>query len=235
MNGVVTDVALEKVKTGTGIGAPGSGNGEPPPGPRGGDDGEWPPGFTRDDSIEPDKYHIGMWTGMTAIVMLFGALTAAYILRQSRGLSLTHDWFPLRLPPVLWSTTGVLLLSSLTIEGARWALRRCQYIWFRTLIGLTTLLGFAFLAGQLRAWLELVDQGVFIYSHPHSSFFYVFTAVHAIHLMGGLLGLVIVTIAAMRLRITAGKRNAVNSMALYWHLMDGLWVYLFALLFFFRQ
>ncbi|MEN3336260.1 MAG: cytochrome c oxidase subunit [Blastocatellia bacterium] len=225
-----------KVKSaGTGVGSRGSGGGGNSRKPGGGGDDPWPPGFSRDDAIEPNKFRIGMWVAMASILMLFVSLTSAYILRQSKGLSEAHDWFPLHMPKVLWLTTAMLLVSSLTIEMARRALRRSRYGWFRLLICLTTLLGLGFLAGQLEAWLVLVDQGVYVYSHPHSSFFYILTSLHAIHLFGGIVALLIVTVAALRLRITRSKRNAVDVTVLYWHFMDGLWIYLFVLLFFFRQ
>jgi cytochrome c oxidase subunit 3 len=224
-----------KVKSAsTGVSARGSGGGGNSRKPGGGDD-PWPPGFSRDDAIEPNKFRVGMWVGMASILMLFVSLTSAYILRQSKGLSDAHDWFPLHMPKVLWLTTAMLLVSSITIEMARRALRRSRYGWFRLLISLTALLGLGFLAGQLRAWLVLVNQGVYVYSHPHSSFFYILTSLHAIHLFGGIIALLIVTVAALRLRITRSKRNAVDVTVLYWHFMDVLWIYLFVLLFFFRQ
>jgi cytochrome c oxidase subunit 3 len=233
MSGTVTSDT--KVKSaGVGAGSRGS-NGGNSRKPGGGNDDNWPPGFSRDDAIEPNKFRVGMWVGMASILMLFVSLTSAYLLRQSRGLSEAHDWFPLHMPKVLWLTTALLLVSSLTIELARHALRRSRYGWFRLLMSATTLLGLGFLAGQLRAWLVLVDQGVYVYSHPHSSFFYVLTSLHALHLFGGIIALLIVTVAALRLRITRSKRNAVDVTVLYWHFMDGLWVYLFVLLFFFRQ
>lgn len=210
-------------------GSGGGGNSRKP----GGDD-IWPPGFTRDDAIEPNKFRVGMWVGMASIVMLFVSLTSAYVLRQSRGLGEAHDWFPLHMPRVLWLTTGLLVASSVTIELARRSLRRSRYGAFRLLISMTALLGLGFLAGQMRAWLVLVAQGVYIYSHPHSSFFYILTSLHAVHLVGGLIALLIVTVAALRMRITRSKRNAVDVTVLYWHFMDVLWIYLFVLLFFYK-
>jgi cytochrome c oxidase subunit 3 len=229
---VTSDTRVKGANVGAGVrGSGGGGNGRKPGG--GGDD-IWPPGFTRDDAIEPSKFRIGMWVAMASIVMLFVSLTSAYVLRQSRGLSEAHDWFPLHMPRVLWLTTALLLASSVTIEMARRALRRSQYGWFRSLISLTALLGLGFLVGQLRAWLVLVGQGVYVYSHPHSSFFYILTSLHAIHLIGGLIALLIVTVSALRLRITRSKRNAVDVTVLYWHFMDVLWIYLFVLLFFYK-
>jgi cytochrome c oxidase subunit 3 len=231
---VTSETKVKSARIGAGVGGRGPGGGGNSRKPGGGDD-RWPPGFTRDDAIEPNKFRVGMWVAMASILMLFVSLTSAYILRQSKGLSEAHDWFPLRMPGVLWLTTAMLMASSLTIELARWALHRSRYGWFRLLISVTTLLGLGFLAGQLRAWLVLVEQGVYVYSHPHSSFFYILTSLHAIHLFGGIIALLIVTVAAHRLRITRSKRNAVNVTVLYWHFMDGLWIYLFVLLFFWKQ
>ena len=133
------------------------------------------------------------------------------------------------------ATVAPAVLAQMTIEMARRALRQSRFGWFRLLICLTMLLGLGFLAGQLQAWLVLVNQGVYVYSHPHSSFFYILTSLHAIHLCGGIIALLIVTVAALRLRITRSKRNAVDVTVMYWHFMDVLWIYLFVLLFFFRQ
>ena len=99
---------------------------------------------------------------------------------------------------------------------------------------MTTLLGVAFLAGQLIAWRQLAGQGIYVDSHPHSSFFYLLTSLHALHLLGGIIALAYITIAGLRLRISLRRRTVVNVTAIYWHFMDGLWVYLFLLLFFWR-
>ncbi len=222
------------IKPGLGAGRPGPGGGDAfgprPPGSK-----DWPPGFTQEDAIEPEKYRIGMWVGLASILMLFIALTSAYIVRGVPALGGgENDWFPIEMPAVLWLNTGVLLLSSVSIELARRALKRDEYGRFKVWISLTTSLGIAFLAGQLIAWRQLAAQGVFINSHPHSSFFYLLTSLHGLHLLGGVVALSFVTVAALRMRIGFKRRTAVDVTALYWHFMDGLWIYLFGLLFFFR-
>jgi len=219
---------------GAGGGKLGPGDGEPfGKGPSGSKD--WPPGWTSDDAIEPEKYRIGMWVALASILMLFIALTSAYIVRGVPALGGGEaDWFPLDMPPVLWVNTAVLLVSSVSIELARRALKGNEYAGFRRWITLTTLLGLAFLAGQVMAWRQLAAQGVFINSHPHSSFFYLLTSLHGLHLLGGVIALGYVTIAALRMRIGFKRRTAVDVTAIYWHFMDGLWIYLFLLLFFFR-
>jgi cytochrome c oxidase subunit III len=220
----------------SGVGKDSKGSGGPGgplrPGP--GDKDNWPPGFSREDAIEPDKYRIGMWVGLASILMLFIALTSAYILRQTKGLSESSDWVPLEMPAALWINTLILFASSATIETARRALKRNQYERFRTWITATTILGLAFILGQIIAWRELASQGIYVNTHPHSSFFYLLTSLHALHLFGGIIALGYITFAALRLRISLRRRAVVNVTALYWHFMDGLWVYLFLLLFFWR-
>jgi len=228
---VTTDVDV-KPGIGSGGGGLGPGDGDPFK-PDGSED--WPPGWSHEDEIRPNKYRIGMWVGLASILMLFMALTSAYIIRQvpawNNGV---HDWVPIQMPPVLWFNTGVLLISSVSIELARRLLKRGEYSGFKRWIGLTSVLGMFFLAGQLAAWRQLRAQGVYISTNPHSSFFYLLTSLHAVHMFGGLIALIYVTVAALRMRISANKRAAVDVTALYWHFMDGLWVYLFVLLFFFQ-
>ena len=229
---ITTDVNVKPSGAGTDGKGPGDSGG--PFNPGSGDPNNWPPGFTRDDAIEPDKYRIGMWVGLASILMLFVALTSAYILRQTKGLSEVQDWVRLEMPAVLWVNTGLILISSLSIELARRALKRNDYKRFRVWIALTTLLGIVFLVGQIVAWRQLAGQGIYVDTHPHSSFFYLLTSLHALHLLGGIIALVYITVAGMRLRISLRRRTVVNVTALYWHFMDGLWVYLFLLLFFWR-
>ena len=230
--GIKTEVKVKPPGVGGGKRDPGGG-GPDEPGPERPKD--WPPGYSRDDAIEPTKYRIGMWVGLASILMLFVALTSAYIVRQTYGLSdEARPWVTVEMPWELWLSTAVILASSVTFEMARRALRRNDYGRFNLLISLTTFLGVAFLAGQVFAWRRLAAQGVYLASNPHSSFFYLLTSLHALHLLGGLIALIALTAFALRLRIGARQRNAVEATALYWHFMDGLWIYLFLLLFFWR-
>jgi cytochrome c oxidase subunit 3 len=209
-------------KTKPGLGGPG-GPFDP------GDPKDWPPGYSRDDAIEPIKYRIGMWVGLASVAMLFMALTSAYIFRASHG----DDWVPLQMPVVLWLSTAAILASSGTFEAARRALRRNAFVAFSRWIAATTALGLMFLVGQSVAWQGLRAQGLYVNSNPHGSFFYLLTSLHAIHLVGGLIALGLVTAAALRLRLSARKRTVTEVTAIYWHFMDALWIYLFLLLFFF--
>jgi cytochrome c oxidase subunit 3 len=167
--------------------------------------------------------------------VFFAALTSAMIVRRTPALtSGVNDWVPIAVPAVMWINTVVLLISSLTLEVSRRALSGNRYPQFRLWLLMTTLLGIAFLVGQVLAWRELAAQGVYINSHPHSSFFYLLTSLHGLHLLGGVIALMWMTFAALRLRISMKKRLALGATSIYWHFMDGLWVYLFVLLFFWK-
>jgi cytochrome c oxidase subunit III len=233
METVVSDLNVKP-----GIGAGGGKNlGDDGGGPKGQDpkNSDWPPGYSRDDAIEPSKYKIAMWLVIISVLMLFVALTSAYILRQvNRDTgSIANDWLPLHIPSAMWVSTAVILLSSISIEVARRRLKKNQFPQFKTWILITTVLGVVFLIGQLVAWRQLAAQGIYLSSNPHSSFFYLLTGLHGLHLLGGVIALTYVTIAALRLRISIKKRHAVEVTSLYWHFMDGLWIYLFVLLFYF--
>jgi cytochrome c oxidase subunit 3 len=173
-------------------------------------------------------YFTAISLGLAAIVMFFMALTSSYIVRKGLG----GDWQPVRLPRTVWFNTAVLLLSSATIEIARRKLARGVAAAFKGWWVLTTGLGLVFLAGQLIAWRQLSAAGVFLASNPASSFFYVLTAAHGLHLVGGILALLYVAFrtwsAAAGARVT--QETAAEVASVYWHFMDGLWVFLFLLL-----
>ena len=99
---------------------------------------------------------------------------------------------------------------------------------------LTCLLGTAFLAGQLWVWKLLADQGIYLSGNPHSSFFYLLTGVHGVHLLGGVAALVYLTARTWSSAAPVLGKVSLNVTALYWHFMDGLWIYLLVLLFFWR-
>jgi cytochrome c oxidase subunit 3 len=234
---------METTITATGIDVKpglGAGNGNNPGGDEGGPKGtdsneqSWPPGYSQEDAIEPSKYRIATWLGLGSVAMLFFALTSAYIWRQyTVPASTVSDWVTIQIPSAMWFTTAVILFSSISFEIARRALRLNQFEKFKSWISITTVLGFLFLVGQIIAWRQLAAQGIYLQSNPHSSFFYVLTGLHALHLLGGILVLSYVMASALRMRIGLNKRTTVEMTSLYWHFMDGLWIYLFVLLFFF--
>jgi cytochrome c oxidase subunit 3 len=195
------------------------GTGLPPVG-GGWGDGGGQPGATRRASLT------GLFVLLTATTMVFAAFTSAFWVR--RGLS--NDWAATPLPHVLWLNTVVLLASSAMLEIGRRALKSGKRAEFNRYWTVGTGLGVLFLLGQGLAWRQLKDAGVFIASNPSSSFFYVLTAAHALHILGGVTALVYVDVKALSLELGPGKRTAVDVSALFWHFLDGLWVYLMLLL-----
>ena len=167
----------------------------------------------------------GLMVLLAAVVMFFAALTSAFIVR--RGLS--NDWISTRMPGVIWLNTAALLASSAVLELARRALRAGRRENFNRLWIAGSGLGVLFLAGQYAAWLELRAQGIYLATNPSSSFFYLLTAAHAVHLIGGVVALLYVSVQALRLQLGPGKRTAIDVTAVYWHFLDGLWVYLLIL------
>jgi cytochrome c oxidase subunit 3 len=176
----------------------------------------------------------GVWVGIAAITMSFAAYSSALIVRQGA----TPDWVHFTLPRILFFNTFVVLASSVTLymahprsratvdrAGSKVAVDAPHLTWLYA----TMLLGFLFLAGQIVAWRNLAAQGLTLASSPSSSFFYLLTAVHGLHLLGGLGGLLYV---ADRVRRSTAVRaaSAYKAASLYWHFMTLLWLYLFALL-----
>ena len=176
------------------------------------------------------RYKLAVWVGMGAIVMFFAALTSAMIVRQ--GLS--GDWQPFALPPVLYASTLLLLASSLTMELARRCLRERTLDRLRLWVNISALLGVAFVGCQLLGWQALVDKGIYLASNPANSFYYLLTAGHGAHLIGGIgaLGYIWARVGASRPWPT--REAAVEAAALYWHFMDVLWIYILGLLLFWR-
>jgi cytochrome c oxidase subunit III len=167
----------------------------------------------------------GLMVLLAATTMAFAAFTSAFVVR--RGIS--DDWVALRLPRVVWANTGILLVSSLLLELGRRALKTGRRSAFNGFWTAGTVLGALFLVGQAIAWLQLNAAGIFVATNPSSSFFYLLTAAHGLHIVGGLSALAYVDVQALRLRLGPGKRTAVDVSALFWHFVDGLWLFLMVL------
>ena len=199
----------------------GGGNLPPVDGGGGGDDGKRPRGW----KPSPKRYYTGMALGIVSILMFFMALASAFLVRRGSG-----DWVPVHIPTLMWINTGVLLLSSGTLEMARQRLAKGQLAAYRNLWLVTTVLGILFLVGQVSAWRLLAAQGIYLASNPASSFFYIFTGAHALHLLGGVAGLVYVAKRNFdQAQVTRTVAAEVTSH--YWHFMDVLWLFLLAMLY----
>jgi cytochrome c oxidase subunit 3 len=169
-------------------------------------------------------YATGMTVALCGMLMFFMALVSAYVVRKGFPNS---DWRSLNVPRILWLNTVILLTSSVTLEFSRHRRATGDEDSFRHWWGVTTILGVFFLAGQAIAWRQLAVAGVFLATNPSSSFFYVFTGAHALHLLDGIGGLIAITLRDPG-RLT--RATSVEVAAGYWHFMDGLWAFLFLLL-----
>ncbi len=201
------------------------------------------------------RCRVGLVVGLAPIVMLFVALTSAYIIRQNTGQWDPHssayinDWVPVHLPMFLLGlNTVMLILSSISMEFARRQVMResllaplasipgikaddaSKFPW----LSATTILGIAFLIGQYLAWQALAASGFYLASGPSSQFVYILTGAHAVHLLGGVITLLFALRAAWLCQPVSSRRIAVDISAWYWHFMGVLWLYIFGLLYFLK-
>jgi cytochrome c oxidase subunit 3 len=193
---------------------------------------------------------MGLAIAMTPILMLFISFTAVYLIRREflasdlNGAAHIPSWIPVRLPwTLLFANTAILLASSVTIEFARRVITReaalapvqsipgvslgdeRHFPW----LTLTTILGLAFLAGQLFVWSRLSATGFRLKGGTSSSFVYMLTAMHGLHLFGGIVALVFANVAAVLHRPVETRRIVVDITSWYWHCMTGLWIYILVL------
>jgi cytochrome c oxidase subunit III len=199
-------------------------------------DGGWrdlppPAGNLRSHEDSSPASRTGIWVALAAITMTFVAITSAMIVRQGAS----NDWRHFTLPPVLYLDTVVLLISSATLEVARKRFaafvrgaqvrRSASLLWLWLTLGL----GLLFVGGQYMAWVQLKSEGLYLATNPSSSFFYVFTALHGLHVLGGLIGL---TLVLWRLgkQVPTLRLSTLSTVSYYWHFMDVLWIYLLLLL-----
>jgi cytochrome c oxidase subunit III len=177
----------------------------------------------------PPPASTGIWVVLASISMTFLAFTSALVVRQGAA----NDWRHLTLPGILYLNTALLIASSVTLELARRQVAafmgglRGEVTKPTLWLYVTLFLGLLFVAGQYVAWLQLRSQGLYLATNPNSSFFYVLTAMHALHITGGLGGLVRVI---YRLNKSVLRKSTLDATSTYWHFMDGLWVYLLLLL-----
>ncbi len=170
--------------------------------------------------MHPQKFAI--WLFIVSVVMLFAALTSAYIVRQAEG-----DWYLFKLPEMFSYSTVVILLSSVTMHWAYLAAKKDNLTMVRVAISLTSVLGFAFLIMQFMGWKEMVEMNVYFVGNPSGSFVYVLTGVHGVHLVSAVAFLFIMLYAAFRYEVHSRKLIRIEMCATYWHFLDALWIYLY--------
>lgn len=212
----------ERLPSDGGIIGGGDGPRDPDDDPHNNPEGYWGPRVT-----PLAAYRVITSWAIVSLVMLFSVLT--FVVKERWATS--DDWISVALPHILFWNTAILLVSSVTLELARAALREDNAKKCSRFLSMTLLLGLAFVCGQLAAWRELVSRGLHLGSNPGSFFIYVISGTHGFHLLCGISALSFVVIFFNRWREKAKQETAVNVIALYWHFMDALWAYLLVLLF----
>ena len=186
-------------------------------------------GWTNDEvGRREEVVRLGLWIFLATVTMLFAAFTSAYIVRRSGA-----DWQSIALPSVLWLNTLILAASSAALEGARWSGAGGRWRVASVAFGAALAFGLAFLGGQVLAWRQLIAAGVYAPSSPHSSFFYMLTGVHGLHIVAAL---AVIVWGAARTWNGAGRRDPRRWTAMvgicrtFWHFLGGVSIYLFVLL-----
>lgn len=199
-------------------------------------DGPGRPRFDEEQSDEPrDKSRILTVFLLVVVLMTFGGLMGAYVF-----VSTNHalEWRPFDLPLQVWFSTLIILASSVTYEFGQSAIARSDVPGTRRWMVATTALGAVFIASQLLVWLILVNRGLYMSGNPYAGFFYLLTAVHAVHVIGGIIALGAVLLRSWQPARTDREhsyRTALSrSVGWYWHFMGGLWIVLFTLLGFWK-
>jgi len=168
---------------------------------------------------------LGLWMFLATVTMLFAAFTSAYVVRKSGS-----DWHHLDLPAILWVNTGLLAASSAAVEFAYARGGKGRFVASGVAFGAAIALGSGFLAGQIVAWRHLMAAGVYLPTNPSSSFFYMMTGAHAVHIVAALAVLLWGALRTWSGRGASDPRRWATTMSVcrtFWHYLGGVWIYLF--------
>ena len=221
---------------GSGLGASSGGRGGGGGGNNGGGGGDLPKNEIENESSSPtNKLKVTMWFVLLVVLMTFGGLVGSYIVISTNGVL---EWNPFDLPLQIWISTALILFSSITYKISQRNFYKENQPKAKNWLLVTTVLGGMFIASQILAWFALFRSGISVQSNPYAGFFYILTAVHAAHVIGGIcaLGYIVLrtwyeTDSEAELEL---RKNISKSIGWYWHFMDALWLVLVALLGFWK-
>ena len=215
------------------------GGGSPPGlgdnGGRKGDGGDWKRELIDTEEQNSDKSRVITWVVLLVVLMTFGGLIGAYIVISTNKVL---EWQPFALPVAVWISTALILASSLTFYFGHRAILHSDEPRIRKYLVATTALGGMFIASQLIAWLALANRGLYVQGNPYAGFFYILTAIHAVHVLGGIIALGVVVLRAWYVtgneEETGYRQKLSTAVSWYWHFMGAIWIVLFLLLGFWR-
>ena len=171
------------------------------------------------NSIHPLKFV--MWAACASIVMMFAGLSSAYIVKRNQGNWLTFD-----IPIIFYYSTAVIILSSVTIILSRKAFVNRQMKQYKSWLATTTILGIVFVFLQYTGFRELWASGITLTRNVSFSFLYIIVGLHAVHVMGGVIALIVLYLKSLSKRRKNYSPLSIELMNTYWHFVDGLWIYL---------
>ena len=173
-------------------------------------------------------YQILLWVGIGSIIMMFAGLTSAYIVKKSQA-----NWLEFELPTIFWWSTGVILLSSFTIQMAVKKIKLGEMGPYRGFTASSAILGLVFVMLQIQGYQQLEANHIALTgprSNSAGSFLLVITGIHLLHMLAGVIALVGVYIKANFSKSTPVNALPVELVATFWHFVDILWIYLFVFL-----
>lgn len=170
--------------------------------------------------IHPHKFTL--WVALGSIIMMFAGLTSAYVVKREQPA-----WTSFSIPRAFWYSTTVLLVSSLTIQMALKAFKDREMLRYRNLLTTTAVLGIVFVLLQWKGFVQIWDTGITLHGSGGGQFLYVIAGLHAAHVLGGIIALVVMVARAFVSRVRSYNSIPVELMSTYWHFVDLLWIYLF--------
>jgi cytochrome c oxidase subunit 3 len=173
--------------------------------------------------IHPHKFTL--WVAIASISMMFAGVTSAYIVKKDQA-----NWFSFDLPGAFWYSTVVIILSSVTIMLAQRKFKNREMPSYRGLVTATFVLGLLFVALQVIGFLQLAKVGLTLQKNVSVSFLYVIVGLHAVHVIGGVIALIVMFVKAFSKSVRSYDSVPVEVMATYWHFVDFLWIYLLVFL-----
>lgn len=174
----------------------------------------------RSQKMHPHKFTL--WIAIGSITMMFAGFTSAYIVKSNQA-----GWEAVQVPKIFYLSTALIVVSSISIFLAQKAMAAREMARYRLLITVTAILGLAFVATQFIGFSQLWANKITFQDSVAGSFFYIITGVHALHVVGGIVALVVLLLRAYNTKTKFYSTAPVETAGLYWHFVDLLWIYLF--------